>query len=238
MTRENSINTEISSQQEKENLWQKEKEIVDRITDRLGLEIDKGIKDTVIALRLSGVNTTSSHEGKIHRYPVPYIDIASIEGIKLKKERNSIIKDLKSDEEKDIFKQIDVLIQEMQNTDDQDIEKDLRVKINILEKELDKFKYPKSKELDELKEKIKQENLNEQRKIEDLLNSFYENRLTDSQSKLVLEILGFGEVRLQSFATETQEEETNEENKIERLALFQKEMNDFTKFLKNKFFEV
>ncbi len=66
---------ESTAQNEKEEIWQRKAAEVDLITDRLGLEIDKGIKDTVIALQVFGINTTSSHEGKMERYPIPYIDV-------------------------------------------------------------------------------------------------------------------------------------------------------------------
>jgi hypothetical protein len=82
----------------KQEQWQQEKAIVDNITDRLGMKIDEGIKDTVIALRLLGLNTTQSHEGKLDRYPIPYIDIVSPEAIVLSRKRNKKIEELKSDE--------------------------------------------------------------------------------------------------------------------------------------------
>ncbi len=144
-----------SESEQKQVLWQKEKEIVDRITDRLGLEIDTGIKDTVIALRLLGINTTSSHEGKIDRYPVTYIDIKSPEAIILNKQREQKIEDLKTDEEKDIFKEIQRLWTEIQKTEDKNEEKKLNKRVRELEKKLGSFPYPKSQEITDLTEMIK-----------------------------------------------------------------------------------
>lgn len=61
----------------KEKLWQEKSKEIDIITDRLGMPIDEGIKEMVIALQLLGINTTASHEGKLDRHPIPYIDIES-----------------------------------------------------------------------------------------------------------------------------------------------------------------
>ncbi len=47
------------------------------------MPIDEGIKDTVIALQLLGLQTTSSHEGKLGRHPIPYIDIESMDAEEL-----------------------------------------------------------------------------------------------------------------------------------------------------------
>jgi hypothetical protein len=83
---QNSSPQESGTRQEREKIWRDKALAVEQITDKLGLEIDKGIKDTVIALQVLGINTTSSHEGKIDIYPIPYIDIEStgIESIKEK----------------------------------------------------------------------------------------------------------------------------------------------------------
>lgn len=72
--------THISSErihQEKEQGWQERLKDVDQLADKLGLGVDEGIKETVAAFHVFEINTIASHEGKIDRYPVPYIDVES-----------------------------------------------------------------------------------------------------------------------------------------------------------------
>lgn len=220
----------------KEERWQAEKEAVDTITDRLGMKIDEGIKDTVIALRLFSINTTASHEGKLDRYPIPYIDIKSLKAVAIGEERNQKIESLKSDREKELDEKIRILWYKSQETEDDDLKKNLRAQVDVLEKELEKYKMPKSPEIDELGEKMRLENAIEQKKIQYLLDLFYENRSVPEDVRLILEIGGFGRIRLQSAGAETQEEETDVAKIQEKLAQFQAEMDAFTYFLKEKFF--
>jgi len=63
--------------QEKEQKWQEKLKGVEQLADKLGLGVDGGIKETVAAFHVFEINTTSSHEGKIDRNPVPYIDVES-----------------------------------------------------------------------------------------------------------------------------------------------------------------
>ncbi len=73
-------NTHVSSEhihQEKEQGWREKLRDIDQLADQLGLGVDEGIKETVAAFHVFEINTISSHEGKIDRYPVPYIDVES-----------------------------------------------------------------------------------------------------------------------------------------------------------------
>lgn len=69
-----SVNTTI--REERERQWcAKEKEI-EVLTDGLGMGLDKGVKDTVVALQLNGFNTSQSCEGHIGRgCGSPWVDI-------------------------------------------------------------------------------------------------------------------------------------------------------------------
>src|SRR3712207_1504419 len=51
----------------KEQRWQQSAAEVNRITDRLGMPIDEGIKETVVALNVLGINTVASCEGHFDR---------------------------------------------------------------------------------------------------------------------------------------------------------------------------
>ena len=58
---------------------------VNKITDGLGMPIDEGIKETVVAFRVSGFPTTGSCEGHLNRgtsYPWVDIDVSELENFK------------------------------------------------------------------------------------------------------------------------------------------------------------
>lgn len=71
--------------QEKKQKWQEALQGVDLLADRLGLGVDEGIKETVAAFHVFDIHTTASHEGKIDRYPIPYIDVESPEIVGLER---------------------------------------------------------------------------------------------------------------------------------------------------------
>jgi hypothetical protein len=59
---------------DQQRVWAKAKTEVLAITDRLGSPVDKGIVDTVVAMRLLGFNTTASCAGHIRRMNTgPYV---------------------------------------------------------------------------------------------------------------------------------------------------------------------
>lgn len=80
-------------------------------------------------------------------------------------------------------------------------------------------------------------NLKEQQKMINLLNEFYQNRITPLDARLVFDKIGaYGGFRIQSMGAATMELITDEELEIKHI-LYQKEMNDFSEFLKSKFLE-
>ncbi|BCX15756.1 MAG: hypothetical protein KatS3mg097_648 [Candidatus Parcubacteria bacterium] len=63
---------------DKNSKWEEERNEVNKIVDRLGNPIDEGIKETVIALRIFGLETTGSCEGHLERgLPYPWVDIGT-----------------------------------------------------------------------------------------------------------------------------------------------------------------
>lgn len=92
----------------------------------------------------------------------------------------------------------------------------------------------------EKKERVEQEwktkNLEQQRKMMGLLEEFYQGRETPFDARLTFKGVGaFGGFRVQSFGAEITAILSPEEKK-QKLVLYQKEMKDFTKFLKSKYF--
>ena len=87
-----------------------------------------------------------------------------------------------------------------------------------------------------LEQEWKLENLRQQNKITILLQEFYKKRKTPPDARLVLESIGiFGGFRVQSFGAKTIAALPQKEKK-QKLSLYRKEMNDFAKFLKDKYF--
>ena len=79
-------------------------------------------------------------------------------------------------------------------------------------------------------------NLEQQRKMMGFLEEFYKKRETPFDARLAFDRVGaFGGFRVQSFGADITAVLTLEEQK-EKLALYRKEMDEFTKFLRDKFF--
>ena len=79
-------------------------------------------------------------------------------------------------------------------------------------------------------------NLKERQKILTYIEEFYKDREVPFEVKIGIQNLARGWSRIQSQGAELQEIETDSDLKKKRLELFQKEMHEFTEFLKNKFF--
>ena len=229
----------ISDPASKEYQWQKEKEAIDKITDGLGLGIDEDIKDSVIVLHLLGINTSSSHKGKIDRYPIPYIDIDSSEAHKLENELASKTDELMSEEERLVRKEINALYDQLDLIEDLESSEAVEInkKIEVLDSKFQEFEVPENSEIIQLREKIEIENLKEREKINYLLQLFYKDRIVSDEARLIIKPKGLQRSRLQNQGSEIQEGESDENKKRERLQKFQAEMNAFTEFLKSSFFE-
>lgn len=64
------------AREEKEQRWQEMAARVEKITDKLGMPVDEGIKETVIVLNLLGLPTVQSCEGHPHRGVCgPWVDL-------------------------------------------------------------------------------------------------------------------------------------------------------------------
>src|SRR5437879_4971634 len=72
---------------EKLQRWQKAEAVARRTTDAVGLEIDRGILDTVVSLNVMGVNTTASCEGHMdHGTHAPYVDTSARKAVALEQQ--------------------------------------------------------------------------------------------------------------------------------------------------------
>ncbi len=62
----------------KQAAWNAKKQEIEHTVDGLGLDLDDGIKESVVAFNMSGLNTTASCEGHLdHGMATPWIDIGA-----------------------------------------------------------------------------------------------------------------------------------------------------------------
>ncbi|HRH31469.1 MAG TPA: hypothetical protein PK950_02275 [Candidatus Paceibacterota bacterium] len=226
-----------SQEESKEQQWQNERAIVDTLVDGLGLPIDEKIKECVVALHLSGIDTSGSHEGKLNKYPAPYIDVQSTEALRLTEELVSIQDKQTSDEEKSIRQEMYSLYDSLASIKNKESEEASRINTEIghLYKKLEELPEGDSTETAPLKEKITIENLAERQKLIDLVHLFNITRNTEDENRLIVQPLGLGISRLTNKGADIQENETDTKKIEERLHAFQAEMDAFTEFLKNRF---
>ena len=79
-------------------------------------------------------------------------------------------------------------------------------------------------------------NLEQQQKMMDYFAEFYQGRETPFDARLTFDRIGaFGGFRVQSFGAEMMKLLPSEEQ-VQKLELYRKEMDDFTKFLKDRHF--
>lgn len=81
-----------------------------------------------------------------------------------------------------------------------------------------------------------EENLKQQMRMIDMFNEFYQNRETPIDARLNFRYIGaFGGFRIQSMGSEVMQLLSTEE-KEQKLKEYRKEMDDFSEFLKKRFF--
>lgn len=106
--------------------------------------------------------------------------------------------------------------------------------INDLDQSLRQAK--EKEEAEAIIEEIKRKNLEERKKLIIFLEEFYEKRQCSFECRLVVQSLARGWSRIESQGAGIQPIQTVELKK-QKLEKYQKEMTDFTSFLKRKFFE-
>lgn len=114
--------------------------------------------------------------------------------------------------------------------------------LDALQKKMDALPVLEDPEAeDPQREAIKHEmlvkNLEERKKLAELLEEFYADRPANWDARLYINSLAHGWSRLESQGVEFQDTETDTSKKKENLSRFQYEMQDFIAFAKKKFFE-
>ncbi|MFA7315790.1 MAG: hypothetical protein WC059_03255 [Candidatus Paceibacterota bacterium] len=207
----------INLNTEKQNLWNSKFKEVEMITDRLGKRIDSNIKESVVAFSALGFNTSGSCEGHLDRgLPYPWIDIDAFD-------------------KKDFleFTKIKERVEEKKYPNEQSAKKD------------DPELYEK---IIQIQQKFSNQRKEVEQKIDTLLKEFYlSHKSYLAGGDIMAERFGRG-FRIQTslsrglgldnwkkFDERMNKLSVEEKNKF--LENNQKEMADFTVFLKNKFFE-
>ena len=198
---------------EKQKAWNMMTERVERIVDGLEYGIDENIKETIIALNMLDIATSGSCEGHLDRgIASPWIDIEHEETQEIKSIREEFI----------------VLNKQIIQREEKEKEKKERESPS---EELEAL-WNKSHML---AEKLEGYNLEEMKKIMALLSEFYKERKTGYDQMLILQFKGSW-VRLQSQGTELQYL-AHPEEKEKTLIRYREEIQAFTDFLKNKYFQ-
>lgn len=192
----------------KQNKWNQMSSEIDTITDALGLPIDANIKETVIVLNLLGFATNGSCEGHLNWGTMaPWVDLC------LGSYRSNPIFFAKQQEYYEMIECRSELMNEPLN----DTTCEFWRKSHLIEAEIHILA---NKHFD---------------KIRELLVEFYKNRIIDHDSILYLENgCNFG-YRLTTIGHKWQVN-LNEKNRQKQLTKYQKEMHDFTEFLKNYYY--
>lgn len=202
------FNPEQNRNSQKQEEWNKTLKKIEKITDGLGMEIDPKIKETVGALNILGYSTTGSCEGHLNRGLLyPWVDIGDL---------------LDSDER----------FQELSN------------KCFDKEKEEYNDSLLTSEELEEYNQKRKEvsaSNKEEVKRLATLLDEFYINK----KHELVADGAdddwegSWNTIRLEPHDArdiDAKSENLSLEDKRKILEFYQREMLEFTNFLKDKYF--
>ena len=218
-------NQEPKEKSTKETEWEKTRKEVDEIGDRLGLGIDRGIKETITAFMVNKFPTSSSCEGHIDGgIPTPYVEVSA------------------PNEPEERFIGQNEAFEKVAKKYNLTVEEAKRGKVMDAYWEAIK-ECARNEETDDYK-KWDEENKKLQVNAEKLLEEFYQERKVEPNVKLQIEEI-VGCFRIHNGGKDYDDlidtnEEVSEERKGERaekLVIYKKEMDDFTQFLKIKFFE-
>lgn len=167
-------------------------------------ETDSGVRETVAALNLLGINTMASCEGHMtHGESAAWIDVAA------------------------------EMTEELANLNKQADELQERAGLLLKELDNDHPAHKLWAEYEVVRDQILKINLQMTTKLEDLLREFYKNREIDIRVKLVINIYGRGVGRLISQGGLYQEAYEKEQQR-KFMEEYLQEMKEFGKFLKGK----
>ncbi len=214
----------------KEIEWERVRAEVEEMGDLHGMGIDEGIKDTVVAFNVHEIPTAQSCEGHLeneahHGYPVPWITVEALHKPQWRYER-----------EGEIYQQVaqkyNITVEDVLRAHNEEAWIEAR-KLSSEQEEASEFKA------------WDEENTKLFIKVEGLLKEFYSDRVASEEVRIIadrtaegLEVHNGGKFYIPHDRKERLEAELTEQERAripEVLKTCQKEMQDFTAFLKNKF---
>jgi len=214
-----------SQREEKKEIgWENKLREIEGVKDSLDEEIDDGIKETVAAINLNGFPTSGSCEGHLdHGTAAPWVEISDPN----EPEERFV-------GEKDVFKRV----AEKYGVPSREVRQG--IKKNAWAEALEEIS--EAEETLEYK-KWREENEKLMAKLSELLAEFYRDRNAQSDIRLEISKIGPGGVfRVhnggEDYKLDLEDLTEREKAKIsQRLLKYQKEMQEFCKFLKEKYFQ-
>lgn len=216
---------EKAENQEKNSKLEKIRREIENIKDRLGRPIDEGIRETVVMFKANGLPTSDSCEGHIERgMPVPYVEVSAPN-----EPEERFIGQNEAFEK--VAKKYNITVEEAKTA-------------KIDEAYWEAIRECSQNEETEEYKKWNKENERLLAKAYKFLEEFYKNRRVEPDIKLQIEE-GVGNFRIHNGGEDYQpviEEErefSEEERKIRaaKLKKYRAEIQEFTKFLKDKYFQ-
>lgn len=204
----------------KQEKWQEVSIEVESWVDGLGFRIDPKIKETVIALNALGISTTASCEGHLdHGCPYPWVDIdAHTSEIQILKRRLvEISEEIEKNEQLLKLNYPQLSIKEIFNQPEAE-------SLNIL--------FQVSNEISDKIRLAQQEHL---KNLYFLIEKFYQKQDSVYDTMLFIQD-NLNNARIQSVGGEWQRIRPNKEKEI-KLNEYQKEMEKFSRFLREYFFQ-
>jgi len=198
---------------------------IENIRDRCGMPIDKEIKETVIIFNALGLSTSSSCGGHIDRgYLVPWIEISAPN-----EPEERFISQNKSFEK--VAKKYNLTFEEVQKGTNMDAYWEAMRECS------------QNEETEEYKN-WKKENKNLFKKAQSFLKEFYKKRKVNPEMKLkITEIEGHFRIHNggRDYKPIVKKEDLSEKEikiRLEKLKKYRSEMQEFTEFLKRKYFNL
>jgi hypothetical protein len=203
----------------KKEQWEQMEEKVMSWRDGLGLPVDDGIKDAVMALNVLGITTSASCGGHLDRalaFPWIEIHLETPEILKLQEESRLVLE--KRQGESDLLEKNTPHLSWAERWDLPEVQKLLDV----------------SEECRKCSFALQQARQKHLTPLQRLLEQFYQSHFTSYDRMLVLSNDGIG--KLNSLGGEWQDSRSAEERKS-KLREYRAEMKAFTAFLKEWFFQ-
>ncbi len=207
---------------EKEKHWEEMEKKFDSITDGLGLEIDPGIKKTIIVLNLLGFKTNASCEGHLNwglAYPWVDFETNNQEIVELNSKLHSILRRIEEEESAIQKRHPDLSLSES-------LKKENSQDLTTLYQEM----HP----LNDLIAKTAQSQL---LPLNNLIEIFYKNRPINPDRMIIIHVLNPTFLRMYSAGGDWQVTRSAQEIK-HKLKEYQQEMEELTNFLTDYYFNI